>query len=1011
MGVLTKNLITVLEQYDSSEKVEILEWTTNITFETIGRVGFGYEFNLLSGRDQEQNSFIEAMGYCLKQAINRVTQAKFVKRLPIEANRRFDRSLKLMHDVVDSVIKERKQSPDAKDKEKDLLGYMLNACDEHNLGLSDENIRDQVVTFLIAGHDTTANTLAWTLYELARHPDIEEKLLQEIADNHINHTDLPTSEQVSNLKYMHRVIKEVLRKYPPVRNLGKYCIKDCIVPGGYKIPADTAVAINVYSMHHNASVYPDPENFDPDRWTPEEEQKRSRFAWLPFSTGPRSCIGMAFALQEAKTVLAMILHRFKFTYDGPDVTYDPVMPTTKPHDFFVNICPRTDFPNASDAAIESLEIKKKEAATKKATAPAMPTAVGTTPEHVDLPPITLLYGTQTGTAQDYASQLSNQARAFGFKNVTLCEMDKWKVLETGKFESTDTSKRSDKELVVVCTATYNGAPPDSADNFNKFIDTKSKESGNENLLKGLSFSVFGLGNKNWRTYQQFPIKVNTLLEELGAERFFTAGEGDADKDMDAAFNEWSAHFWTYTLDVYGIAASESKSVVPSASVANSAQTDIKVRFIQPSDKSAWEAATNNHNGEPNSFVMENRELQKEGAPRSTRHIEVDVSKLEPIGMHGELYNAGDHLEIMPENNPSFVEAIALSFGWILDSVFEIDQESLGTISPRSLAANIKGPCTVRNMLTYYADITSPPSRAVLSCIAGQLRTASPDTASAFEKLIMPDSNNNDQYPEFIKKHRTLIDLLGAYPQVNRLDLGQFLAACTVIQPRRYSIASSPLSNPKAAHLAVGVVDDVVNNKHYPGLASSFLRHAQPESTPFPLRATFKSSKNSFNLPEDHSVPIIMISAGTGFAPFRGFLQERKYQQEKGENIGASVLFFGCRHPDQDYIYQEELEGYVSDKVLSHLHVAFSRVTPPSPIKYVQHQILANAAEIWSILNPTDGSKPGVVYICGSGAMSRDVRGTFSSMALSFGYASTQEEADDYVGLLMDEKRYNEDVWG
>ncbi|KAI8886916.1 cytochrome P450 [Backusella circina FSU 941] len=1010
MGALTKDLISILEQYKPDEKVEILDWATNITFETIGRIGFGYRFNLLTDRYQDSNPFIEAMGHCLKTAIGRVTELQVMKKLPLERNRRFDSSIKLMYDVVEGVIRERKQGPDAKDKEKDLLGYMLNACDEHNLGLSDENIRDQVITFLIAGHDTTANTLAWTLYELSRNPDIQKKLLQEIADNGINHTDLPTSEQISNLKYMQQVLKETLRKHPPLRSLGKYCKKECIVPGGYRIPADTTVEIHTYAMHRNPSVYPDPERYDPDRWTPEEEQKRSRFAWLPFSTGPRACIGMAFALQEAKTVLAMILHRFEFCYDGPDVEYDLLLPTTKPKDMFMTIHPRTDFPDPSEAGVKALKVKKQKAAIARTTT-TMPTAVGSTPDH--LPPITLLYGTQTGTAQDYASQLSNQARAFGFKKVTLCEMDKWEVLENGKFESEDTSKRVDKELVVVCTATYNGQPPDSADKFNKFIDAKKKESGHENILDGLSFAVFGIGNKNWRTYQHFPIKVNTLLEELGGNRFFTAGEGDADKDMDADFNDWTAHFWTYTLDAYGIAASESKPVVPSASVATTTQiNNIKVHYIGPSNKKVWETAVLNHHGEPNSFVIVNKELQKEGSPKSTRHIEIDVSKLEPIGINGELYNAGDHLEVMPQNNASHVEAIALSFGWILDSVFEVDQASLGSISPRSLAANIKGPCTVRNMLTNYADITSPPSRAVLSCIAAQLRTASPDTASAFEKLIMPDSNNNDQYPDFIKAHRTLIDLLGSYPQIKRLDLSQFLAACTVIQSRRYSIASSPLSNPEVAHLTVGVVDDFINNKHYHGLASSFLRHAEPEDAPFPLCASFKSSKSSFNLPEDPSIPIVMISAGTGFSPFRGFLQERKSQQERGENVGKAILFFGCRHPDQDYIYQEEIEGYVADKILSHLHVAFSRVIPPSPIKYVQHQILANAAEVWNLLNPSDGSsKPAAVYICGSGAMSRDVRHTFSSMALSFGLANNQQEADDYVVSLMDEKRYNEDVWG
>lgn len=155
MGVIAKQTIKTLEQYDPSEKVEILDWTTRLTFETIGRCGFGYEFGLLDSRDAPPHPFIDAMGYCLNHAVERTRQLGFIKHLPLERNRQFDRSVKLMNDIVDQVIKERKNGPEAGDKDKDLLGFMLNARDEHDLGLSDENIRYQVVTFLIAGHDVS----------------------------------------------------------------------------------------------------------------------------------------------------------------------------------------------------------------------------------------------------------------------------------------------------------------------------------------------------------------------------------------------------------------------------------------------------------------------------------------------------------------------------------------------------------------------------------------------------------------------------------------------------------------------------------------------------------------------------------------------------------------------------------------------------------------------------------------------------------------------------------------
>lgn len=668
----------------------------------------------------------------------------------------------------------------------------------------------------------------------------------------------------------------------------------------------------------------------------------------------------------------------------------------------MTIHPRTDIPEASENIV--LEKKAAQNVDDHISIPTLaPNAdsVGS----IKLPKATFLFGTQTGTAQDYANQLASQAKRFGFKDITLCAMDRWEVIQSGQYEK---SKDNANELIVICTATYNGLPPDSAENFNKFLDAKYQD-GKDDALSGIKFAVFGLGNKNWRTYQSFPRKVDTIFDKLGADRFFTQGAGNADVDMDSDFNEWCAHFWTHTLYSFGATASESNPVIPTAASGKSSQQSVvKVQFIQPSNKEAWESGVNKRNGEARAILHTNRELQSEGSPRSTRHVEVDISQLSPVGDKGHLYNAGDHLEVYPENDKAIVEAIALNFGWILDSVFEIEQETLSDVSPRSLAKNIIGSCSIRNMLTYYADVSSAPSRAVLACFAAQLKLVAPKTAIAFEKVIIPNTTNEDEYPEFIKKHRTLLDLQHAYPQVNCLDLGQFLASVPIIQPRRYSIASSPLAHPTSAHLTVGIVDDVMDGKHYSGLASSFLKRSSDGLT---MHGHLKSSKSTFSLPTDPSIPLILISAGTGFSPFRGFLQERQARLEQGQKVGETVLFFGCRRSDEDFIYQDELENY-SKHVLTRLYTAFSRNTEQLPLKYVQHQLLANASEIWNMIYPSDPNvKPAAIYICGSGAMSRDVRCAFSRMFVSYGMASDDEEAKKYIDQLIEEKRYLCDVWG
>lgn len=290
MGMIAQETMKVLAEYKPDEKVEILHWCTNLTFETIGRIGFGYSFDLMD-RNKPSHPFIDAMGYALSNSLGRFARPTFMKQLPLESNRTWDRGNNLMKSIVDDVIRDRKNGSEANDMEKDLLGFMLNARDEHGDGLTDENIRDQVVTFLIAGHDTTANTLAWTLYEFARNPDIETKVLQEIANAGITSDELPTVEQISSLKYLNKVLKETLRLHSPLRNITKYCQKDCVVPGGYLIKAGNACIVSVLNMHLNPDVYPDPYRYDPERFTPEEEQKRSRYGWLPFSTGPRACIG------------------------------------------------------------------------------------------------------------------------------------------------------------------------------------------------------------------------------------------------------------------------------------------------------------------------------------------------------------------------------------------------------------------------------------------------------------------------------------------------------------------------------------------------------------------------------------------------------------------------------------------------------------------------------------------------------------------------------------------------
>jgi cytochrome P450 len=193
----------------------------------------------------------------------------------------------------------------------DLLGLLVNTP-----GMSDDLIRDQLLTMLIAGHDTSTALLAWTLYLLGRHPNAMAQARAEIAQ-HIG-PNAPTYKQVGRLDYLDRVVKESLRLYPPIHAGMRRAAVDVSFQG-YHIPANTRVMYSIYLTHRHPNYWPEPARFDPNRFSPEQHRARPPLTYVPFGGGPRNCIGAAFGLVEAKLVLARILQRFELTLVQPEV--------------------------------------------------------------------------------------------------------------------------------------------------------------------------------------------------------------------------------------------------------------------------------------------------------------------------------------------------------------------------------------------------------------------------------------------------------------------------------------------------------------------------------------------------------------------------------------------------------------------------------------------------------------------------------------------------------------------
>jgi cytochrome P450 len=208
--------------------------------------------------------------------------------------------------IIDEIIAEHRKS----DKDAgDLLSMLLAARDENNQPMSEAQLRDEVMTLFIAGHETTANALAWTLYLVSQHPDVETKLMSEIATLG---DKPPTMRDLPQMPYSEQVLKEVMRLYPPAGGATREPIRDMEL-GGYHMPKGSSIAISTYTMHRNPKYFAEPLKFDPERFSPENEAAIPKYAYLPFGGGPRVCIGNAFAMLEARLVALTILQRFKLS--------------------------------------------------------------------------------------------------------------------------------------------------------------------------------------------------------------------------------------------------------------------------------------------------------------------------------------------------------------------------------------------------------------------------------------------------------------------------------------------------------------------------------------------------------------------------------------------------------------------------------------------------------------------------------------------------------------------------
>ncbi|XP_028678749.1 cytochrome P450 4F3 [Erpetoichthys calabaricus] len=306
---------------EGKESLEMFEQLSLMTFDSLLKCTFSYDSNCQERPSEYITAIYELSDLVVKREYTLLYHFDFIYRHTRDG-RRFQELCDFVHNFTSNIVEHRKvqllqlsssgQLNPKKGKTTDFIDVLLLTKDEDGKGLTAADIKAHADTFMFAGHDTTASALCWILYNLAQHPDYQEKCRSEINEI-LEGRDTPEIEwdDLSQMPFTTMCIKESLRLHPPVTALARRFTEDLKVPGDRVIPKGNICLISIYGTHHNPAVWPNPEVYNPYRFDPENSQGRSSHAFIPFSAGPRNCIGQNFAMSEIKVVLALTLHRFK----------------------------------------------------------------------------------------------------------------------------------------------------------------------------------------------------------------------------------------------------------------------------------------------------------------------------------------------------------------------------------------------------------------------------------------------------------------------------------------------------------------------------------------------------------------------------------------------------------------------------------------------------------------------------------------------------------------------------
>jgi cytochrome P450 len=272
----------------------------------------------------DAHASLDRMNEAILTVTSRVLhQAPIPLWLPTPANIRFRRAVRQFDELLYGVIRARRAAPETDTRASDVLSLMLRAEDDRGQRMSDQAVRDEALTFYFAGLESTSTALGWAFHALAQHPEVQRRLQEEV-DRELGN-DLPTAEVAERLTYTEMVVRETLRLYPSFAMIPKDVQEDDEI-AGYRVPRGSIMVVSPHLTQRHPDLWPDPERFDPERHAPGQAERRHRYSWFPFGSGPHVCIGSAFALLEMKIAVAMIARRFRLSLQRPAQPADRLTP-------------------------------------------------------------------------------------------------------------------------------------------------------------------------------------------------------------------------------------------------------------------------------------------------------------------------------------------------------------------------------------------------------------------------------------------------------------------------------------------------------------------------------------------------------------------------------------------------------------------------------------------------------------------------------------------------------------